>query len=183
MFPIPWNFPFRKKDGSLSTISAEMGGILPPATADKLGGVKVGSGLTVTSDGTLSNPNELPAYTVETAGKILSVDDAGELEWTENGGGGGITTITDIPFSSFPYTATEKGFVSVFFVGSSSTGTSYYDGVALNNVNLLVPNTYNVSFNNKTCSLLIPVNVGDTVSLPGNHEYLANTFNAKFIKS
>lgn len=127
--------------------------------------------------------SELPEYGVDDAGKVLSVDDTGELEWITNGSGGGTTTITDIPFASFPYTATEKGFVSVFFVGSASTSTSYYDGVALNNVNLLVPTTYNVSFNNKTCSILIPVNVGDIVSLPGNHEYLANTFNAKFIKS
>lgn len=89
MFPIPWNFPFRKKDGSLSTISAEMGGDIPPATASKLGGVKVGSGLSVTSDGTLSGKNELPAYTVETAGKVLTVGDDGSLEWDEKGTGGG----------------------------------------------------------------------------------------------
>lgn len=91
MFPIPWNFPFRKKDGSLSTISAEMGGTLTPATANKLGGVKVGSGLSVTSDGTLSGTNELPEYTIATAGKVLTVGDDGSLEWDEKGAGGGDT--------------------------------------------------------------------------------------------
>ena len=48
MFPIPWNFPFRKKDGSLGTME-DLGGqyTLPTASADIKGGVKIGSGLTM----------------------------------------------------------------------------------------------------------------------------------------
>ena len=38
--------------------------VLPPATADTLGGVKVGSGLTVDADGTLSADSALAAYPV-----------------------------------------------------------------------------------------------------------------------
>lgn len=154
MFPINYNDPYLKEDGSIVPVSDVVGG-----------------------------ESELPEYGVDDAGKILSVDDTGELEWIENGGGGGTTTITDIPFASFPYTATEKGFVSVFFMGSSTTGANYYENVTLNGTTLLVPNTYGVAFNNKTCSILIPVNVGDIVDVPGNHQYISNTFNAKFIKS
>lgn len=60
MFPIPFNFPFRKKNGDITTISDAIssggGGepyVLPVATADKLGGIKVGSGLSIL-DGVLS---------------------------------------------------------------------------------------------------------------------------------
>lgn len=52
MFPIRWNFPFRKKDGSISTIGAEIEGggggggyTLPTASAETKGGIKVGSSL------------------------------------------------------------------------------------------------------------------------------------------
>lgn len=182
MFPLNSNLPYIKDDGTrdkLGNVIGSGGSELP-----EYGIANAGNILSVDDTGELEwTEPELPEYGIDDAGKVLSVDDTGELEWISNGSGGGTTTVTDIPFSGFPYTATEKGFVSVFFMGSSSTNTNYYEGVALNNVNLLVPTTYNVSFNNKTCSILIPVNVGDIVSLPGNHEYLANTFNAKFIKS
>lgn len=60
MFPIPWNKAYRKKDGSLVNIDDAMSGgggggyTLPPATASRLGGVKIGSGVTVQPDGTIS---------------------------------------------------------------------------------------------------------------------------------
>ena len=58
MFPIPWNFPFRKKDGSVTNISDAMSGgggqSLPIASESTLGGIKVGSGLTINSSGVLS---------------------------------------------------------------------------------------------------------------------------------
>ena len=59
MFPIPWNYPFRKKDGTVVNMEDAGGGggggyVLPPATASTLGGIKVGDGLSVESDGTLS---------------------------------------------------------------------------------------------------------------------------------
>lgn len=57
MFPIPWNRAFRKKDGSLVNISDAMSGggyELPIASASTLGGIKVGSGLSIDENGELS---------------------------------------------------------------------------------------------------------------------------------
>lgn len=55
MFPIPWNFPFRKKNGDMSTIGAEIGG--------------AGS--------------ELPPHSSSDAGKLLGVKANGSLEWSD----------------------------------------------------------------------------------------------------
>lgn len=55
MFPIPWNFPFRKKNGDMSTIGAEIGG--------------AGS--------------ELPPHGASDAGKLLGVKANGSLEWSD----------------------------------------------------------------------------------------------------
>lgn len=70
MFPIPFNFPFRKKDGSISTIGNEIenggsggGGsayVLPTASSDVKGGVKIGAGLTMDGE-VLKNTNPTPA--------------------------------------------------------------------------------------------------------------------------
>lgn len=70
MFPIPFNFPFRKKDGSMTTISqaiSEGGGsyTLPTASETTKGGIKVGVGLTMDGE-TLKNTNPTP-YTLPTA--------------------------------------------------------------------------------------------------------------------
>ena len=56
MFPIPFNFPFRKKDGSITTINKaiEDGSTLPIASANKLGGIKVGNNLSIDENGKLS---------------------------------------------------------------------------------------------------------------------------------
>lgn len=64
MFPLPWNKAYRKKDGSLTTID----------DAIQNGGGGGGS-------------SELPDYDSSDAGKVLSVDESGELEWSEGGGG------------------------------------------------------------------------------------------------
>lgn len=78
MFPIRWNFPFRKKDGSMSTIGAEIeegGGsyTLPTASAETKGGVKIGSGLSMEGE-VLSNTNPtpyvLPTASAETLGGV-----------------------------------------------------------------------------------------------------------------
>lgn len=58
MFPIPWNFPFRKKNGNVVNIEDAISG----------GG---GGG------------SDLPSYDSEDAGKVLSVDDNGDLEWSD----------------------------------------------------------------------------------------------------
>lgn len=89
MFPLPWNFPFRKKDGTIIDINDAMGGgggepyVLPTASAETKGGVKIGSGLTM--DGEVLNnsnptPYSLPTASAETLGGIkvgsgLSIDD------------------------------------------------------------------------------------------------------------
>lgn len=100
MFPIPFNFPFIKKNGERTTIgdaiNAGGGGsqyTLPTASANTKGGVKIGSGLTMTGE-VLSNnnptPYSLPTASDETLGGIkvgsgLSITD-GVL--SASGGGG-----------------------------------------------------------------------------------------------
>ena len=68
-------------------INGEGGGKLTPATADTLGGIMVGDGLSVTEEGVLSADGELPA-TAETLGVVkvgdgLSVTEDGELSADE----------------------------------------------------------------------------------------------------
>lgn len=103
MFPIPFNFPFRKKDGSLTTIDDAItsgggggGYTLPTASAETKGGVKIGSGLTMEGE-VLNNSNptpySLPTASAETLGGVkvgsgLSITD-GVLSAT--GGGGSYT--------------------------------------------------------------------------------------------
>lgn len=59
MFPINWDEPFRKKDGTMGTMEEAGGG----------GG------------------SDLPQYDEGDAGKVLGVDDEGLLEWKELPGG------------------------------------------------------------------------------------------------
>lgn len=54
MFPIKWNDAFRKKDGTLVNME-DMGG---------------------------GGSSDIPEYSEADAGKVLRVDDSGELEWT-----------------------------------------------------------------------------------------------------
>ena len=101
MFPIPFNFPFIKKNGERTTIGDAInagggGGLytLPTASSDTKGGVKIGSGLTMTGE-VLSNDNptpySLPIASAETLGGVkvgsgLSIND-GVLSATGGGGG------------------------------------------------------------------------------------------------
>lgn len=100
MFPIPFNFPFRKKDGSVTSIGSaiESGGgsyTLPTASASTKGGVKIGAGLSM--DGEVLNNSNPTAYTLPTAsastkggvkiGDGLTMD--GEVLKVSGGGGGG----------------------------------------------------------------------------------------------
>lgn len=102
MFPIPFNFPFINKNGSRTTIgdaiNAGGGGSqyeLPTASSVTKGGVKIGSGLTMTGE-VLSNTNptpySLPTASTDTLGGVivgsgLSITD-GVLSATGGGGGG-----------------------------------------------------------------------------------------------
>lgn len=74
MFPIPFNFPFRKANGDISTIGAEIGAggggssyTLPTASAETLGGIKVGSNLSIDESGVLSASGGGSSYTLPTA--------------------------------------------------------------------------------------------------------------------
>ena len=58
MFPIPWNFPFRKKNGDLSTIGDE---------------INSGGG----------GGSDLPPHSASDAGKLLGVKLDGSLEWSD----------------------------------------------------------------------------------------------------
>lgn len=92
MFPIPFNFPFRKKDGSLTTLddAISSGGgsyTLPTASESTKGGVKIGSGLSMSGE-VLNNTNPTP-YSLPTAsdevlggvivGSGLTIDENGIL--------------------------------------------------------------------------------------------------------
>ena len=107
MFPIPFNFPFRKKDGSVTTIDAAIssGGTpytLPTASAETKGGVKIGSGLSMSGE-TLNNSNPTP-YSLPTAsasvkggvkiGDGLTMD--GEVLKTTGSSGGGFTLLKKV---------------------------------------------------------------------------------------
>lgn len=133
MFPIPFNFPFRKNDGSLTTISDAIssgGGsyTLPTASATTKGGIKVGEGLTMDGE-TLKNTNPtpvtpyvLPVASDETLGGIkvganLSIDENGVL--SASGGGGDTPTVDTITLDSAIASGTLKmvkgndGFIKV----------------------------------------------------------------------
>lgn len=89
MFPIPFNFPFRKKDGSVTTIddaiSSGGGGgggyVLPPATNNTLGGVKIGSGVTVQNDGTISVSGGGGSYTPDYENERLIIGVHGDYNY------------------------------------------------------------------------------------------------------
>lgn len=82
MFPLRWNFPFRKKDGSMVNLEDAMEG---------------GGG------------GSLPSYTVEDAGKVLGVTDEGTLAWVTVSGSNSYSRVTsNIPLVS-PTVSGEEG--------------------------------------------------------------------------
>lgn len=85
MFPMTWNFPFRKKNGDVVNIEDAMEGgepyVLPTATSNRLGGVKIGTGISVNDDGTISASGGLKIH-------VHSFPDQGIVA------GGGQLTIT-----------------------------------------------------------------------------------------
>ena len=57
MFPLRWNFPFRKKDGSMVNLEDAVSGEgyeLPIAGENILGGVKIGDGVNIDANGKIS---------------------------------------------------------------------------------------------------------------------------------
>lgn len=107
MFPIPWNFPFRKKDGTLGKIEDIGESPLPEYSSSDEGKV-----LSVKSDGTLEwgdIPAQLPEYGIADAGKVLGVTDEGTLAWvTVSGGNNRFSNAkTRIPFENITVSAKE----------------------------------------------------------------------------
>lgn len=120
MFPLRWNFPFRKKDGSLVKLEDAMGGdySLPTASASTKGGVKVGHGLSMDEE-VLNRNDELPEYSSSESGKVLGVDSEGALEWKEAGGGGGSDLYLDVETNC---SLTMNGWQANYFDTSSLSG-------------------------------------------------------------
>lgn len=84
MFPIPWNFPFRKKNGNLVNIgdAIDEGTELPEHGEGDAGKV-----LSVDENGDLEwadAPTEIPDFDSSDEGKVLSVDENGDLEWSDD---------------------------------------------------------------------------------------------------
>lgn len=99
MFPIPFNFPFRKKDGSITTMddAISSGGgsyTLPTASASVKGGVKIGDGLGMSGE-VLKVSNPIPTHSSIDSGKVLTVNDEGEMEWDTPTGGIPLITKTE----------------------------------------------------------------------------------------
>lgn len=94
----------------VKTVDLNSGGggggyVLPAATSDTLGGIKVGENLTVEADGTLNaqagSQYELPPATAETLGGIkvgqnLTVEADGTLNAQAGGGSGADTSLSNI---------------------------------------------------------------------------------------
>lgn len=85
MFPIPWNKAFRKKDGTLVNI----GDAIDAGTEiPEHGEGDAGKVLTVDEDGDLvwsdDAGSEIPEYGVGDSGKLLTVDEDGDLEWSDD---------------------------------------------------------------------------------------------------
>lgn len=114
------------------------GYVLPAATADQRGGVKVGSGLSVTADGVLSaaggaaspittegdllvgGPGGAPdRLGIGAAGQVLKVSADGKLEWGGSSGGGGGGELPELAEGDMLY-AGPGGVLQV--IGAGSTG-------------------------------------------------------------
>lgn len=96
MTPLNNNDPYIDSTGKRSTLGAKIaeggGGTpyeLPTASANTKGGVKIGTGLSMDGE-KLNATQELPAYGLLEAGKVLKVSDEGSLEWDIDGGAGGV---------------------------------------------------------------------------------------------
>ena len=101
--------------GSVIRISSTGGGggyVLPPATASVLGGIKVGSGLSITSDGTLSATGGVSGVTQIVAGANVSISPSsgtGVVTINAIAGGGGVSSVgitsSDMTVTNSPITS------------------------------------------------------------------------------
>lgn len=106
---------------------------LPKATASKLGGIKVGDRLTVTTGGVLSADAQLPETALADAGKVLTVNEAGTgYELATVAGGSSDIVYTKIwendnGASTVPATVGfESGSMYAFVVNAPNWGGKYH---------------------------------------------------------
>lgn len=130
MFPLKANEPYIKETGERSTLGAELGAggssSLPIASASTLGGVKIGSGINVAEDGTISSPGyTLPVATASALGgvKIGSGINVAEDGTISTSGGGG--TATKIYYKDLTV-AWNTNVQLAQFDGSAATGSGFY---------------------------------------------------------
>ena len=173
MFPIPFNFPFRKKDGSIvsidDAISSGGGGepyTLPTASASTKGGIKIGSRLTMTGE-VLSANAQIPAYTSSDNGKVLTVNDSGELEWDTKGTGGGDSMIT--------FDFTKYGSRTLHNVNFSSNGAYFNSSTAY--IILL----YNLDYSLKDVTIYVDVDILQLTQNSSHQRFLMTTSDSGLI--
>ena len=142
-FPLNDDMAYIENTGKRTTLGNKIGSggggepySLPTASDDTKGGVKIGNGLTMTGE-VLSADAQVPAHTSAEAGKVLTVNDDGELEWNESGGAGGVYVGTNDPSASVgddgDYYYKRRNYVKwleIERLGSSTASTSIY-GVKL----------------------------------------------------
>lgn len=132
MFPINENDAYRKGDGSLTTMREAIvsggGGELPIASASTLGGVKIGDGVSVDEDGTISVSGEIKYYD----GTLNSKSYTGKT-WTE-----GLLDVSNIPDYA------NKHYISVL-AREESGFTAVLENTALSLDNYLSVNVYAIN--------------------------------------
>ena len=165
-----FNDPVSLPDGTLTTLDELGGDELNPATSETLGGVKIGSGVNVTDDGTISvpepTPYTLPPATSETLGGVkigsgVNVDENGTI--SVNAGG---MTVEKFENDSMPKQLSYDGLLAVINHGDVTTASV--------TVNMPTWGNYTFSMANKNVHVL-PVTAGTTVSVT-NDGGKRNTF-------
>lgn len=197
MFPIPFNFPFRKNDGTVTTIGSaisEGGGgggyTLPTASADTKGGVKIGAGLTMdgevlrNTNPTPPTPYTLPIASAETLGGVkigsgVSIDENGVISVSGGGGGGGghcyLVKTTNPKIAEFLLFGAEE-----YTLNTASAVLNYLNangnmGVVLNGSDANVMYTRVGRYNNSNFSLVsktFTVSEGSVVITNNSDEHL-----------
>lgn len=162
MFPIPWNFPFRKKDGDITTIGEMVDG---------------GGG-----------GSELPPHTVDDAGKVLGVDNEGLLEWgalpTPEGTKVYVKRFTNISFTK------SFNFASFSSDAPASSGLYYYARYGGVDNNLKISGYTLISVKSTSSDVVIPsiIAIGDQYEFIGGvisdrSNTTTYTFDAYYVKN
>lgn len=119
------NDPVMEPDGDLIKLG-DLGSeyTLPKASANTLGGIKVGDNLNIDEDGTLNadgaDPYTLPAATAETLGGVkigegVTVEEDGTISVSGGGGGGGVEVLSLTPAANVvtALSGYDKGYTNI----------------------------------------------------------------------